>query len=174
MPGYRLRLVDEQGADVKSGEIGELLVEGASAAACYWNQREKSRRTFEGVWTRTGDKYEQRADGRFVYCGRTDDMFKVSGIWVSPFEVEGALVSHPDVLEAAVVAAQDAEGLDKPKAFVVLQSGTGSETLKETLKAHVKDKVGKWKYPRWIEIVDDLPKTATGKIQRFRLRTDVS
>ncbi|SFE77767.1 benzoate-CoA ligase [Sulfitobacter brevis] len=172
VPGYTLRLVDESGEEVGAGEVGELLVNGASAASCYWNQRDKTRSTFEGVWTRTGDKYEMRSDGRLVYCGRTDDMFKVSGIWLSPFEVEGALVSHPQVLEAAVVAAQDKDGLDKPKAYVVLQSGEGDDALKAELKAHVKEKVGKWKYPRWIEVVEELPKTATGKIQRFKLRED--
>ncbi|MEW9918346.1 benzoate-CoA ligase family protein [Marimonas sp. MJW-29] len=172
VPGYNLRLVDENGQDVAEGEVGELLVSGASAANCYWNQRDKSRSTFEGIWTRTGDKYERRSDGRLVYCGRTDDMFKVSGIWLSPFEVEGALVSHPQVLEAAVVAHRDDEGLEKPKAYVVLQSGEGDDALKEELKAHVKAKIGLWKYPRWIEVVDELPKTATGKIQRFKLRED--
>ncbi len=172
VPGYDLRLIDENGAEVNAGEIGELLVRGDSGAACYWNQRQKSRDTFEGHWTRTGDKYEKRADGRLIYCGRTDDMFKVSGIWLSPFEVEGALVSHPAVLEAAVVAHCDADGLKKPRAFIVLQSGDADEALKDTLKEHVKSQVGKWKYPRWIEVVEYLPKTATGKIQRFKLRQD--
>ena len=168
--GYELRLVDEQGNQVKAGEIGELLVKGASAADGYWNQRDKSRTTFEGEWTRTGDKYELREDGRLVYCGRTDDMFKVSGIWVAPFEVEQALVSHPSVLEAAVVAERDADGLEKPKAYVVLKPGASSEGIAESLKVHVQDKIGKWKYPRWIEVAAELPKTATGKIQRFKLR----
>ncbi|NNE51193.1 MAG: benzoate-CoA ligase family protein [Sulfitobacter sp.] len=172
VPGYALRLVDEDGEDVADGEVGELLVNGASAASCYWNQRDKSRSTFEGVWTRTGDKYERRADGRLVYCGRTDDMFKVSGIWLSPFEVEGALVSHPDVLEAAVVAKKDEDGLDKPKAYIVLQSAGKADGIEEDLKDYVKEKIGKWKYPRWVEVVEDLPKTATGKIQRFKLRED--
>jgi 4-hydroxybenzoate-CoA ligase len=172
VPGYTLRLVDEDGQEVGAGGIGELLVNGASAANCYWNQRDKSRSTFEGVWTRTGDKYEKRADGRLVYCGRTDDMFKVSGIWLSPFEVEGALISHPAVLEAAVVAKRDPEGLEKPQAFVVLQAGEDAEAVKIALKDHVKEKIGKWKYPRWIEVVEELPKTATGKIQRFKLRED--
>jgi 4-hydroxybenzoate-CoA ligase len=170
VPGYDVRLVDTDGADVSVGEVGELLVNGASAANGYWNQRDKTRATFEGVWTRTGDKYEQRADGRFVYCGRTDDMFKVSGIWVSPFEVESSLIAHPSVLEAAVVAARDAEGLEKPKAYVVLNAGVSANGLPEVLKTQVKEKIGKWKYPRWIEFVDELPKTATGKIQRFKLR----
>jgi 4-hydroxybenzoate-CoA ligase len=171
--GYDLRLVDGEGAVVADGEIGELLVRGASAAAGYWNQRERTRRTFEGEWTRTGDKYTRRPDGVYSYCGRTDDMFKVSGIWVSPFEVEAALISHPDVLEAAVVPVEDANGLIKPKAFVVLK-GNPSEgsgrALYDSLKAHVKSAVGPWKYPRWIEFVETLPKTATGKIQRFKLR----
>ncbi len=172
VPGYELRVVDDAGQDIAVGEIGELLVNGPSAADGYWNQRDKSRSTFEGRWTRTGDKYEKTDEGRLVYCGRTDDMFKVSGIWVSPFEIEQALVTHPDVLEAAVVAAPDESNLEKPKAFVVLQESAGKEGLEELLKQHVKDAVGKWKYPRWIEIVEDLPKTATGKVQRFKLRQD--
>ncbi|WP_406647809.1 benzoate-CoA ligase family protein [Aliisedimentitalea scapharcae] len=170
VPGYELRLVDEDGNDAAPGDIGELLVRGASAADGYWNKRGKSRSTFEGEWTRTGDKYEITADGRYIYCGRTDDMFKVSGIWVSPFEVEQALGSHPCVLEAAVVPAQDDSGLDKPKAFVVLKDTEGSDALSQELKDLVKERAGKWKYPRWIEFRNDLPKTATGKIQRFKLR----
>ncbi|PHP67662.1 4-hydroxybenzoate--CoA ligase [Zhengella mangrovi] len=171
VPGYELRLVDEAGADVGPGGVGELLVNGPSAADGYWNQRDKSRSTFEGNWTRTGDKYEMREDGRLVYCGRTDDMFKVSGIWLSPFEVEQALVTHPAVLEAAVVAERDDDGLEKPKAYVVLKEGSQDDaSLREQLKEHVKAKIGKWKYPRWVDVVDDLPKTATGKIQRFKLR----
>ena len=173
VPGYELRLVDDDGAAVTTGEVGELLVKGASASDGYWNQRERSRLTFEGEWTHTGDKYTQDASGRYTYCGRTDDMFKVSGIWLSPFEVEQALSSHPLVLEAAVIARADSEGLDKPMAFVVLQDGTGTSTdLGDTLKDHVKAKIGMWKYPRWIEIVEELPKTATGKIQRFKLRSN--
>lgn len=168
VPGYDLRLVDEHGGEVGPGEVGELLVRGASAAEGYWNQRGKSRATFEGEWTRTGDKYERRDDGRYVYCGRTDDMFKVSGIWVSPFEVEQALASHPAILESAVVPCRDADGLEKPKAFIVLKDKGFSDT--DGLRDYVKERIGKWKYPRWIEVVDDLPKTATGKIQRFRLR----
>ena len=171
VPGYELRLVDEAGVDVDTGEIGELLVRGTSAADGYWNKREKSRATFEGEWTRTGDKYERREDGRLIYCGRTDDMFKVSGIWVAPFEVEQSLISHPAVLEAAVVPARDTEGLEKPKAFIVLKDASAA-IASEDLQDFVKDKIGKWKYPRWIEFVEDLPKTATGKIQRFKLRED--
>ncbi len=172
VPGYELRLVDEAGAEITApGTVGELLVRGDSAADGYWNQRAKSRATFEGEWTRTGDKYELAEDGRFIYCGRTDDMFKVSGIWVSPFEVEQALVAHPAVLEAAVVAHPDAAGLDKPRAFIVLKDRADDPgALADELRDFVKGRVGKWKYPRWIEFVPDLPKTATGKIQRFRLR----
>jgi 4-hydroxybenzoate-CoA ligase len=170
VPGYELRLVDEDGRDVGIGEIGELLVKGPSAADGYWNQREKTRSTFEGNWTRTGDKFELRADGRFIYRGRNDDMFKVSGIWVSPFEIESAISSHPDVLEVAVVSHLDDNGLEKPKAFVVLKNHVDAEQFALVIKEYVKEKVGKWKYPRWIQIVDDLPKTATGKLQRFKLR----
>lgn len=170
VPGYELRLVDDAGVDLADGEIGELLVNGPSAADKYWNQRQKSRDTFEGNWTHTGDKYHRGEDGNYVYDGRTDDMFKVSGIWLSPFEVEQALASHPGVLEAAVVAAADDNDLIKPKAFVVLNSSADASNIAAELKDHVKEKIGKWKYPRWIEIVEDLPKTATGKVQRFKLR----
>jgi 4-hydroxybenzoate-CoA ligase len=169
VPGYELRLVDEHGREVADGEVGELYVNGPTAADGYWNQREKSRATFQGAWARTGDKYT-RQDGRYTYCGRADDMFKVSGIWVSPFEVETALTSHEAVLEAAVVPAEDEEGLLKPKAFIVLKNDARADDLDACLKEHVKNLIGKWKYPRWIEVVDALPKTATGKIQRFRLR----
>ncbi|GGC49270.1 benzoate-CoA ligase family protein [Chelatococcus reniformis] len=170
VPGYEVRLVGEGGAPVADGEVGELLVHGPSAAEGYWNQREKSRDTFEGCWTRTGDKYIRDAEGRFTYCGRADDMFKVSGIWVSPFEVESALISHPEILEAAVVPALDADGLTKPKAYIVLKDQPHCADLNGALKEHVKQAIGPWKYPRWIEVVDSLPKTATGKIQRFKLR----
>jgi 4-hydroxybenzoate-CoA ligase len=170
VPGYKVRLVNEAGTEVPDGEVGELLVDAPSAGEGYWNQRSKSRRTFEGHWTRTGDKYIRDADGRYTFCGRSDDMFKVSGIWVSPFEVESALITHPAVLEAAVVPQPDPEGLLKPKAFVVLRADCATEGLHEALKEHVKQKIGPWKYPRWIDVVDSLPKTATGKIQRFKLR----
>src|SRR3954465_1905631 len=170
VPGYRVRLVNEAGADVPDGEVGELLVDAPSAGEGYWNQRSKSRQTFEGHWTRTGDKYIRDAEGRYTFCGRSDDMFKVSGIWVSPFEVESALITHPAVLEAAVVPEADPEGLLKPKAFVVLRADCQADGLHEALKEHVKQKIGPWKYPRWIDVVDALPKTATGKIQRFKLR----
>jgi 4-hydroxybenzoate-CoA ligase len=174
VPGYEIRLVDEHGKDVANGEVGEMLVRGPSAGDGYWNQRAKSRSTFEGAWTRSGDKYVRDAEGFYTYQGRTDDMFKVSGIWVSPFEVESALVGHASVLEAAVVPKEDTDGLLKPKAFIVLKPGqTAGNGLQEELKERVKAKAGMWKYPRWIEIVDGLPKTATGKIQRFKLRDGV-
>jgi 4-hydroxybenzoate-CoA ligase len=170
VPGYQVRLVNENGGDVPDGEVGEMLVHAQSAGEGYWNQRSKSRSTFEGYWTRTGDKYIRDAEGRYTFCGRSDDMFKVSGIWVSPFEVESALITHPAVLEAAVVPQADPEGLLKPKAFVVLRPDATTDGLDEALKGYVKQKIGVWKYPRWIEVVDDLPKTATGKILRFKLR----
>ncbi len=172
VPGYAVRIVDESGQDVSDGEQGELLVRGPSAADGYWNQRDKSRATFVGEWTRTGDTFVREPDGTYRCCGRADDMFKVSGIWVSPYEVEAALMTHPAVAEAAVVGHADADGLLKPRAFVVLHGGgnTAPASLCEELQAHVKAAVGPWKYPRWIETVDALPKTATGKIQRFRLR----
>mgnify|MGYP001162058946 CR=1 FL=1 len=166
-----IRLLDADGREVPDGEVGEMLVRGPSAAEGYWNQRDKSRATFEGNWTRSGDKYVRDAEGFYTYQGRTDDMFKVSGIWVSPFEVESALIGHESVLEAAVVPKEDIDGLLKPKAFIVLKPGkTAGNGLQEALKEHVKAKAGMWKYPRWIEIVEGLPKTATGKIQRFKLR----
>jgi len=169
VPGYEVRLVDEHDEDIEEGGVGELLVRGPSSADGYWNRRHKSQSTFAGHWTRTGDKYERTPEGRYVYCGRTDDMFKVSGIWVSPFEVEQALVEHPAVLEAAVVARADEKGLDKPAAYIVLKDGADPAVAGE-LKDLVKEKIGMWKYPRWIEVVEELPKTATGKIQRYKLR----
>ena len=153
------------------GELGELKVKGPSSAAAYWNNREKSLSTFRGPWTFTGDKYRQDDEGYYVYCGRSDDMIKAGGIWVSPAEVESALTGHEAVLEAAVVGCEDAEGLVKPKAFVVLKQGIGAAPqLAEELQGFVKSRLAPYKYPRWIEFVEALPKTATGKIQRFRLR----
>ncbi len=173
VPGYDARILGEDGREVGIDEIGELVIRGPSAAEGYWNQRAKSRRTFAGDWTYTGDKYTRDVDGYYHYAGRTDDMFKVSGIWVSPFEVEAALISHEAVLEAAVVGEEDEDKLVKPKAFVVLKPGfAADERLLEALKTHVKEKAGAWKYPRWIEVRPELPKTATGKIQRFKLRKD--
>ena len=170
VPGYEARIVGEHDRPVPHGEAGELVVRGDSAAEGYWNQRNKTRRTFQGEWTYTGDTYTRDAEGYFRFQGRSDEMLKVSGVWVSPFEVEEALIAHPAVLEAAVIGRQDRDGLVKPKAFVILRDGVGSDALVTELQAHVKDRVGVWKYPRWIEFVDRLPKTATGKIQRFRLR----
>jgi benzoate-CoA ligase len=171
VPGYEIRLVDDEGRTVAQGEIGELQVKGPTAAAGYWNQRERSRHTFMGEWTRSGDKYFEDHEGYFVYCGRTDDMLKVGGIYVSPAEVEAALMAYPAVLEAAVVGQLDEEKLVKPKAYVVLKPGaTGSSALALELQEHVKGRLARYKYPRWIEFVDELPKTATGKIQRYKLR----
>jgi acyl-coenzyme A synthetase/AMP-(fatty) acid ligase len=155
--------------------MGEMQVRGPTSAVMYWNNREKSRETFLGEWTRSGDKYIEDADGYFVYCGRYDDMLKVGGIYVSPFEVEEALQSHPDVLEAAVVAWPDEQQLIKPKAFVVLKApDQACEALARALQEHCKAKLAPYKFPRWIEFRADLPKTATGKIQRFRLRAESS
>ena len=173
--GYDLKLVGDDGQPLKQGEMGELLIRGPSSAIMYWNNREQSRRTFMGEWTRSGDKYMQDEDGYYVYCGRNDDMLKVSGIYVSPFEVEGALQTHADVLECAVVAWLDADGLIKPKAFVVLKAQEKAcDDLARVLQDHVKAMLAPYKYPRWIEFRAELPKTATGKIQRFRLRAQVS
>jgi benzoate-CoA ligase family protein len=178
VPGYACKLVDDDGLPVKKGEMGELLVSGPSSAVMYWNNREQSRNTFLGEWTRSGDKYVEDNDGYFVYCGRRDDMLKVSGMYVSPFEVEGALATHPDVLETAVVAWPDGDGLIKPKAFVVMKDQTkvgdasARDAMSRTLQEHVKTKLAPYKYPRWIEFRADLPKTATGKIQRFKLRSE--
>lgn len=171
VPGYHLKLVNEHGEDVPRGEIGELLVNAPSACDGYFNQREKNRRTFVGEWSFSGDKYLVNDDGYYVYCGRSDDMFKSGGNWVSPFEVESALIAHEQVLEAAVIPRADEHGNLKPKAFVVLKAGArADEAMAETLKTFVREHLELWKYPRWIEFIDELPKTATGKIQRFRLR----
>ena len=170
VPGYDLKLVDEDDQPAAAGEIGELLVRGPTTASMYFNNRAKSTATFQGAWTRTGDKYTQDSDGYYVYSGRSDDMLKVGGIWVSPFEVESALLAHEAVLEAAVVGKADEKELIKPQAHIVLKDGQGSAELAEELKAFVKDRLALYKYPRWIEFVDELPKTATGKIQRYKLR----
>jgi 4-hydroxybenzoate-CoA ligase len=173
--GYDVKIVDEHGGELGDGEIGELVVRGASAGEGYWNQRAKSRGTFAGAWVHTGDRFLRDRDGYYHYCGRTDDMFKVSGMWVSPFDVEAALVSHEAVLEAAVIGKEDADGLVKPKAFVVLRNGYAADArLFDALKAHVKACAGAWKHPRWIDVRADLPRTSTGKIQRFVLRDQES
>ena len=171
VPGYELRVVTESGKPAATDELGELWVSGDSSAIGYWNQRDKSRATFQGTWTRTGDKYRVDAEGYYHYCGRTDDMLKVGGQWVSPFEVESALLAHPGVLEAAVVGQDDEQGLVKPKAFVVVAEGSeAGNALAGELKEFVKGRLAPFKYPRWLEFAESLPKTATGKIQRFKLR----
>ncbi|PYO01462.1 MAG: benzoate-CoA ligase family protein [Candidatus Rokuibacteriota bacterium] len=171
VPGYEARILDDDGHPVPSGEIGNLRVKGDSTMAFYWNKHEKTKETLFGAWIQTGDKYWQDKDGYFWYAGRADDMLKVGGIWVSPVEVEATLIKHSAVLEAAVVGREDSDRLVKPQAFVVLKEPAGASTaLAEELKGFVKDKIAPYKYPRWIEFVHELPKTATGKIQRFKLR----
>jgi benzoate-CoA ligase len=171
VPGYEARIVDDEGQVVPPGTTGNLRIKGDSTMAYYWNQHENTKRTLHGPWIHTGDKFYQDGDGYFWYCGRSDDMLKVGGIWVSPVEVEAALVSHPVVLEAAVVGKEDADALVKPKAFVILkQADLASPSLAEELRDFVKGRIAPYKAPRWVEFVRDLPKTATGKIQRFKLR----
>ncbi len=171
VPGYEAMIVDEIGQPVPRGEIGNLLISGDSICSQYWNKHERSKSTLVGQWIQTGDKYYQDETGNYWYCGRSDDMLKVSGQWVSPVEVEAALIGHPSVLEAAVVGRVDANGLIKPQAFVVLKAGeTPSDELAAALQQHVKATLTPVKYPRWVEFVAELPKTATGKIQRYRLR----
>jgi 4-hydroxybenzoate-CoA ligase/benzoate-CoA ligase len=171
VPGYDLDLRDDSGSPTPDGEEGSLWVRGPSSCVAYWNQRERSLATFHGAWTRTGDRYVRDGDGYYTYAGRSDDMLKVGGIWVSPFEVESALAAHEAVLEAAVVGHADADGLVKPKAFVVLRPGRPAPaSITAELAAFVKAKLAPYKYPRWVEIVEELPKTATGKIQRYKLR----
>jgi benzoate-CoA ligase len=168
VPGYEIELRGEDGGLVPDGEPGDLYIHGPSAAMMYWGNRAKTRETFQGGWTKSGDKYIRNSDGSLTYAGRTDDMLKVSGVYVSPFEVEATLVQHPSVLEAAVIGAPDADGLTKTKAFVVLKAGEHVDEAE--LKSFVKDRLAPYKYPRAIEFIAELPKTATGKIQRFRLR----
>jgi benzoate-CoA ligase len=166
--GYAIELRGEDGKPVPVGEVGDLYIKGPSTAVMYWGNPEKSADTFREGWTKSGDKYSCDAEGYYTYAGRSDDMLKVSGIYVSPFEVEATLMQHPAVLEAAVIGKEDADGLTKTKAYVVLKSG--QSVTDEELKAFVKERLAPYKYPRFIEFVDELPKTATGKIQRFRLR----
>jgi benzoate-CoA ligase len=171
VPGYDARICDDNGDSVAPGETGDLYVRGPSAAKFYWNQRDRSRSTFQGHWTRTGDKFFTDPDGNYVFAGRSDDMLKVGGIYVSPVEVEAALVAHPSVLEAAVVGRTDEEQLVKPAAFIVLAPGQHpSAELARELQSFIKQRLAPYKYPRWVEFVSELPKTATGKIQRFKLR----
>jgi benzoate-CoA ligase len=170
VPGYRVRLASENGVDVAPGEIGEMLVSGPTAAAGYWNNRQRTRSTFLGEWVRTGDKFLQTPDGDYVHCGRSDDMLKVSGNWVSPVEVEGALMGHEAVFEAGVIGVPDNDALIKPKAFVVLKPGVAADpALVRALQDFAATRVAPYKSPRWIEFVDTLPKTATGKLQRYLL-----
>ena len=171
VPGYEIRLVDDRDGEVETGEIGELQINGPTSATHYWGNRAKTLATFVGPWTRAGDKYTRDQDGYFIYGGRSDDMLKVSGMYVSPFEVEATLMTHSDVLEAAVIGFADEQDLIKPKAFIVTKPGiTSSPALADALKNHVKERLALYKYPRWIEFLPELPKTATGKIQRFKLR----
>ena len=174
VPGYDARIVDEHFQDVAEGEIGTLLVSGDSAAAYYWNKHEKSKETMLGGWLNTGDKFFKNDQGYFYYVGRSNDMLKVGGIWVSPIEVEACLIEHPAVLECAVIGAPDEENLIKPRAFVILNKGYApSEALENELKMHVKTKLAPYKFPRWITFVEALPKTATGKIKRFELKENM-
>lgn len=171
VPGYELKLVDEDGREVPQGEIGTLHVKGDSAAQQYWRKREKTRTTMQGEWVNTGDKYYVDENGYYWCAGRADDMLKVGGIWVSPVEVENCLNQHPAVFECAVVGVNDEKGLAKPKAFVVVRDGyEKTDALKEEMKQFVLDKLAKFKYPRWVEFIDELPKSTTGKIQRYKLR----
>jgi benzoate-CoA ligase len=168
VPGYELRIVGDEGRDCADGEIGELQIKGPSSAIMYWNNRAKTKSTFAGEWTKSGDKYTRDADGFYTYGGRSDDMLKVGGIYVSPFEVEACLMTHACVFEAAVIGVKDIDELVKPKAYVVLKPGHSASA--EDLQQHVKSALAPYKYPRWVEFVPELPKTATGKIQRFKLR----
>jgi len=171
IPGYEARLVDESDHEVRHGEIGGLLIKGDSLCAGYWNQHEKTQRSFEGAWFRTGDKFYQDENGYYWYAGRSDDLFKVNGRWLNPAEVESALIAHPAVREAAVVARQDASRLTKPAAYVVLRPDfERDEDLVRTLQDWVAQRIGAYKRPRWIEFLPELPKTATGKLQRYKLR----
>jgi len=171
VPGYEARVLDEEGQPVPAREIGNLLIKGDSTCAYYWNKHDRTKQTILGEWIRTGDKYWLDDEGYYWYAGRADDMLKVGGQWVSPIEIENTLVEHPAVLEAGVIGATDADGLTKPRAFVVLQAGQqAAPVLADELKDFVKSRIAPFKYPRWIEFVAELPKTATGKTQRFRLR----
>ncbi len=170
-PAFEAKIVDEEGREVPIGQVGNLLVRGDATSPFYWNKHEQTKKTMLGEWLKTGDTYYRDEEGYFWYCGRSDDMLKVGGLWVSPIEIENTLLEHRTVLEAAVVGEPDHDGLLKPKAYVVLKSEyQPAEKLKAELQSLVKTKLAPYKYPRWIEFVEDLPKTVTGKIQRFRLR----
>ena len=171
VPGYEASIADEEGEPVPAGETGRLFIRGDSTATRYWNNAERTAETMVEGWLNTGDTYYQDAEGYYVYCGRSDDMLKVGGIWCSPVEIEGRLIEHPRVLEAAVVGRADADELIKPEAFVVLNDASdASDALAGELLEHCKEGLARYKYPRWVNFVDDLPKTATGKVQRYLLR----
>ena len=173
--GYEARIVDETGQDVPDGTVGNLMIKGDSTCAYYWNKHERTKDTIEGHWIRTGDKFSRDADGYYWYAGRADDMLKVGGIWVSPVEIENTLVEHPAVQEAGVIGRRDADDLEKPMAYVVLAAGQQpSAELARELQDFVRSKIAEYKRPRWIEFVEALPKTATGKTQRFKLRQAAS
>lgn len=171
VPGYEAKIVDDGAVEVPTGEVGNLMIKGDSIAAYYWNKHEKTKATIIGEWIATGDKYHCDEDGYYWYTGRSDDMIKAGGIWVSPLEVENTLLEHSAVVECGVIGMMDADELVKPKAFVVLREGVAaSPALVRELQDFVKARIAPYKYPRWIQFVPDLPRTATGKIQRFRLR----
>ena len=175
VPGYEARIVDETGQDVPGGTVGNLLIKGDSTCAYYWNKHERTKDTIDGHWIRTGDKFSRDADGYYWYAGRADDMLKVGGIWVSPVEIENTLVEHAAVQEAGVIGRRDADDLEKPMAYVVLAAGKEpSAELARELQDFVRSKIAEYKRPRWIEFVEALPKTATGKTQRFKLRQAAS
>ena len=171
VPSYEAKIVDEAGTPVAAGEIGQLMIKGRSMAKYYWNNPEKTAETMVGGWINTGDTYLQDEHGYYVYCGRSDDMLKVGGIWCSPVEIENCLIEHPKVLEAAIVGRADDDQLIKPEAFIVLTGAADSEeALSQELLNHCRNTLARYKFPRWFNYVDELPKTATGKIQRFKLR----
>jgi benzoate-CoA ligase len=174
VPGYEARLIDDDGNPVSPGTTGNLRIRGGSIASAYWNQREETKRNMQGEWFVTGDRYMMDEDGFFFFRGRSDDMLRVGGKWLSPLEVEKAVDSHPAVIESAVVGLTDKDGLVKPYAFVVLSSGTSpSEALKTRIQAHVKERIAAYKYPRWIEFIDAIPKTRGGKIRRYALQEKI-
>jgi benzoate-CoA ligase family protein len=171
-PAFEAKIVNDEGREVPVGEVGNLMVKGDANSPYYWNKHDQTKRTMQGEWLKTGDTYYCDDEGYYWYCGRSDDMMKVGGLWVSPIEIENTLMEHPAVLESGVIGDTDADGLLKPKAFVLLKSEfKPSPELRLELQNHVKSKLAPYKYPRWVEFVDDLPKTVTGKIQRFRLRS---
>jgi len=175
LPGYEARIVDENGLDVPDGEIGSLLIKGDATCLCYWNQHEKTKETIQGHWVRTGDKYYRDPDGYYWYVGRNDDMMKVKGMWVSPVEIENVLMEHPMVQEAAAIGSPDGNQLVKPAAYVVLkQEAKNTPQMLEEIRQHVLGKLAAYKCPQTFEVVAELPKTATGKIQRYKLRESAS